>query len=192
MKKLIKSILPLGILLALCLTTIAQESTSQATPKMGTDDYLLVTNGFKIFKLGSPISNYNNLDLLTDKGDEKTYVVTDTSLLSIGGHIKLETIQIDAYKGLLLSIKILVDKDNKGALLQTLKTAYGHITYQPNKYIQTHHWISSSKTNPSTKSLVYIGGSTSDKGVVIFTDDATDIMKSKDEREKAKISANDI
>ncbi len=95
-------------ILLLSLTLLPIFSFSQST--------LDQANGYKIFKLGTPVSLYKGkLKLAERKGNDASYFVVNHDLL-IAGNIKINVIVITTFKDTLRTIALLTDSDN-GELL---------------------------------------------------------------------------
>lgn len=124
MKNLTKYLLLAGLLLTFSLTAFAQ--------KPGTPDYLLVKNGFKIFKLGDPVEKHKeHVVLVSDNkrsGDKlyKVLLYTDLTFTSIGDSIIINAIFLTVNDGLITAISVFVKDEYKEPFLRTLQAAYGN------------------------------------------------------------------
>lgn len=111
------------LLLASMLLTLSFNAFSQ---QPGTPDYLLVKNGFKIFKLGTPITNYKHyIKPILKIGESAKYEVTDAKFLTIGNDIQLDKIVLRTLNEKLSEIEILIDDPYKIKFYAALKAAYG-------------------------------------------------------------------
>src|SRR5690625_2486869 len=123
-----KILLLTSFLFTICLNGFGQ--------KPGTADYLLVKNGFKIFKLGTDINNYSKyVRLGGNDGGTKEYEVTDPKFLTIGDDIKIDKIKLRVSQGDIYAIKVVVDDPYKIRFYAALKAAYGNHYKKKTSYI---------------------------------------------------------
>lgn len=102
-------------------------SFSAFSQQPGTPDYLLIKNGFNIFKLGDTIANYSDYIKINPyyNGGNQIYELIDADMLQLENGIKIEYLTLTVKQGLIESIAIVVRKEHKNALLKHLKTNYG-------------------------------------------------------------------
>lgn len=93
----------------------------------GTPDYLLVKNGFGIFKLGDTITNYSDYIKINPyyNGGNQIYELIDPDIIPLENGIKIKHMTLSVSRGIIESIDIVVAKEHKEALLAILKTHYG-------------------------------------------------------------------
>lgn len=186
MKNFTKYLLLASTLLALNFTSFGQEPNYQP----GTENYLLVKRGFKIFKLGESINTYSKyVKFIRDEHEtqEKTYLVTDQSLLSVGNDIKLSQIIISTYKDNILSISIFITKPYIDQFLSILQAAYG-LGNQPNRFIKEYRW--SSYNNEII--LSYDTEAMRNKALAMFLDKNISAKQKKEKQKRAEKDMNQI
>ncbi|MGE9516544.1 MAG: hypothetical protein ACQPRJ_06205 [Solitalea-like symbiont of Acarus siro] len=145
-------------------------SFSAFSQQPGTADYLLIKNGFSIFKLGDTIANYSDYIKINPyyNGGDQIYELIDPGMLQLENDIKIKYLTLTVKQGLIESIDIVVEKEHKNALLKNLKTNYGEA-----KDTESTFW----KTKGSKIILAYANQyKSTDMARVVFlhTDLATD------------------
>ncbi|MGE9516523.1 MAG: hypothetical protein ACQPRH_04200 [Solitalea-like symbiont of Tyrophagus putrescentiae] len=153
MKSFAKHLLLASLLLLFGYNASAQNQDTKSTEviyKPGTPRYLLVKKGFKIFKLGDPITKYQNDIILVNEdkhAGHSTYKLlsfTDPDLVTVGDSIKINDIHLDVHNGLVASISVFVREKYKREFLKVLQAAYGK-GRQPDPNTEKYIWAAANK-----------------------------------------------
>lgn len=150
----------------------------------GTTGYLDEKRGFKTFVLGSPISDYANI-VEQVPGNPDKYTVSDTTMLHIGDDIKLTLIQITTFDGKILSIGAVAHKEYGSKIFSVLKSAYGMVYHQANRYIDNYIW------NANTCTLSFNNADTT-WCVFILKDKELDNLKYQSDKAKTQSAVDDL
>lgn len=116
------------ILLFVCGSTFAQDETE-----------LDRRNGFKDIKMASPIDSIKGAKLIKEfkeKGsDAQLYVIENPDYSTIG-EVKVESIEVKTYKGLIYEIVVITEKDER--LMKGMERALGKPIY--NVRDESYNW----------------------------------------------------
>lgn len=167
-------------ILALCALAIA---TISLFAQKGTSAYLDEKRSFKGFVLGDSINHYADKIKPLKNG---WYEATDTTLLQIGDGIKLATIQIGEYNGLIRVVGGAAPKVYGNKIFDVFVAAYGTSFVRPNKFMDRYTWLSEShkvKLDYDNESRFC---------TFFFTDMDLDAMKGKGEWQKTKEAVDDL
>lgn len=170
--------------LMLCLVALI---TGSSYAQKGTANYLDEKRGFKCFVLGEHISKYSDRVEKIKGSDNNSYAVTDTTLLSIGEELPLKHIIIKTYNDSIYSISILALPKYSFKLRNVLITAYGAWSFQPNKYIEKYHWVSTNKEID-----LYFDSESNKWCYATFKDLTLDLKRGKKEYQKTQEATNDL
>lgn len=190
MKNFTKYLLLLGIISLFGYNASAQTQGTKSTKtasKIGTPEYLLVKKGFKIFKLGATINEYDkHIKKLSEKIDNM-YEVVDKNMLSIGNDIKINSVILITYKGQIMAIDIFVDKLYKDAFLAVLQAAYGQGDKE-NPSIENYIW----GTNSNKVILSYNANDRGGQARALFVDRNIGLKLKNDKKTKDRSAIDQI
>ena len=146
----------------------------------GTTAYLDEKKGFKGIVLGDSISKYKEMLVAKDGG----YEVSDSTLLHIGGEVKLSFILVKEYKGLVCSIDASAKKQYGTKLFDIFRSAYGNAYVQINKFKENYIWLTENVELDFLNDGKY--------SVFVYKDAKLEIQKAKEERAKINQAADDL
>lgn len=111
-----------------------------AQPKQENSEELEKRHGFKNIRLATPIDSIEGAEFQKDileknEYEAKLYSIKKASLGAVG-EIKVKSIDLKTYKGLIYEIVVETEKDQR--LMQGLEKAFGPSTY--NVRTEGYHW----------------------------------------------------
>jgi hypothetical protein len=157
-----------------CLTVFSQDAETELDKR----------NGFKDIKLASPIDSVKGAkfkkDIKENSHPAKIYTIEDPDYTSIG-EVKINSIEVRTYKGLIYQIIVLTEKDTR--LMKGMESALGKPIY--NVRDESYNWV-------GKKAGLKFKSHSKNQLELLYSSTIVQKIMSEDKKQKVKDIANDF